>query len=204
MKQSLYDILGVDKNATTEEIKQAFRNKAKEHHTDKGGENEKIVAVNKAWHVLKDEGRRKHYDETGQEYEMGFDMKFQSLIQEIFLKIIDNSPNVETKDMVGAFKTEVQHIIFTKKQEREAFKKSVDKFNKIIERTKVKSGENRITYVLGLNIVELEKLIGIIENNLEFFEDCLEVLENYDYDCDCDAPFGGGGLSGFYIQHQPS
>jgi DnaJ homolog subfamily A member 2 len=37
-----YDLIGVDKNATTDEIKKAFRKKALKEHPDKGGDPEKV------------------------------------------------------------------------------------------------------------------------------------------------------------------
>ena len=46
MKKDLYEILGVDRSASEDEIKEAFREKVKEGHPDKGGENDKMVELN--------------------------------------------------------------------------------------------------------------------------------------------------------------
>jgi DnaJ family protein A protein 2 len=40
--QKFYDLIGVDKNATTDEIKKAFRRKALKEHPDKGGDPDKV------------------------------------------------------------------------------------------------------------------------------------------------------------------
>ncbi len=61
-----YDILGVAKSASPEEIKRAFRKKAHEHHPDKGGGDEKkFKEVNEAYQVLSDKQKRQQYDTYG-------------------------------------------------------------------------------------------------------------------------------------------
>lgn len=65
-----YDILGVKKNASADEIKRAFRKKAHEYHPDKGNGNaEKFKAANEAYQVLSDQEKRQQYDTYGQTFE---------------------------------------------------------------------------------------------------------------------------------------
>ncbi len=65
MSEDYYDILGVSKDASQEEIKKAYRKKAHKHHPDKGGDEEKFKKVNQAYQVLSDEKKRKQYDQFG-------------------------------------------------------------------------------------------------------------------------------------------
>ena len=62
---SLYDRLGVQRNAGVDDIKKAYRNLAREHHPDKGGDPEKFKEIQEAHEVLTDERRRQVYDTTG-------------------------------------------------------------------------------------------------------------------------------------------
>jgi len=70
MAKDYYDILGINKNASSEEIKRAFRKLAHQYHPDKGGGNEaKFKEVNEAYQVLKDPQKRQQYDQYGQTFE---------------------------------------------------------------------------------------------------------------------------------------
>lgn len=64
-KRDYYEVLGVGKNASADEIKKAFRKLAIEHHPDRGGNEDKFKEVNEAYEVLKDESKRKRYDQFG-------------------------------------------------------------------------------------------------------------------------------------------
>jgi curved DNA-binding protein len=58
-----YSILGVDKNADDAEIKAAYRKLAKEHHPDRGGDNELFAKINAAYDSVKDAAARQKLQE---------------------------------------------------------------------------------------------------------------------------------------------
>lgn len=65
-KRDYYDVLGVAKGASADEIKKAFRKAAVKHHPDKeGGDEAKFKEVNEAYEVLKDQQKRQRYDQFG-------------------------------------------------------------------------------------------------------------------------------------------
>ena len=65
-KRDYYEVLGINKGSSDDEIKKAFRKKAIEHHPDKEGGNEaKFQEINEAYEVLKDERKRQRYDQFG-------------------------------------------------------------------------------------------------------------------------------------------
>lgn len=67
-----YQILGVDKKASKEDIKKAFRKLAHQYHPDKkDGNTEKFKEVNEAYSVLSDENKRAQYDTYGQTFTNG-------------------------------------------------------------------------------------------------------------------------------------
>lgn len=65
-KRDYYEILGVGKDASPDEIKKAFRRLAIKYHPDKeGGNEESFKEVNEAYEVLKDPSKRQRYDQFG-------------------------------------------------------------------------------------------------------------------------------------------
>ncbi len=66
MSKDYYDILGVQKKASKDEIKKAFHKLAHKYHPDKnGGDDAKFKEVNEAYQVLSNDGKRGQYDQFG-------------------------------------------------------------------------------------------------------------------------------------------
>ncbi|UTX51495.1 molecular chaperone DnaJ [Candidatus Saccharibacteria bacterium TM7i] len=65
-KRDYYEVLGVSKGASDDEIKKAFRRQAVQYHPDKeGGDEAKFKEINEAYDVLKDSQKRQRYDQFG-------------------------------------------------------------------------------------------------------------------------------------------
>lgn len=70
MGKDYYKILGIEKGASQEEVKKAFRKKAHEYHPDKATGNEaKFKEINEAYQVLGDKTKRAQYDRYGSAFE---------------------------------------------------------------------------------------------------------------------------------------
>ena len=62
-KKTYYDILGVKRDATQDEIRKAFRKLAAKYHPDAGGDEKKFKEISEAYTTLSDEKKRKEYDQ---------------------------------------------------------------------------------------------------------------------------------------------
>ncbi len=70
MARDYYEVLGVGKGASDDEIKRAYRRLAQKHHPDKpGGDEQKFKEINEAYQVLSDRQKRNQYDQFGQTFE---------------------------------------------------------------------------------------------------------------------------------------
>ena len=74
-----YEVLGVSRTASEEEIKKSFRKLARQYHPDvaktKKGAEEKFKEINEAYEVLSDPAKRKQYDELGPNWKQGAEFR---------------------------------------------------------------------------------------------------------------------------------
>lgn len=93
MSKNFYDILGVKKTATQDEIKKAYRELCKKYHPDKnGGDDTKFKEVNEAYETLGDETKRKQYDGLGSfggfnGFNTGFNFNFNQMASDTRMNI---------------------------------------------------------------------------------------------------------------------
>jgi len=104
MAKDYYQILGISRNASQDEVKRAYRKLAHKYHPDKGGDEKKFKEINEAYQILSDKEKRSQYDRFGRVFEggagaepgfdfqwawgepgMGFDFEdFGDMVEEIF------------------------------------------------------------------------------------------------------------------------
>lgn len=72
MAKNYYDILGVEKKASKDDIKKAFRKLAQKYHPDKShGDESKFKEITEAYSILMDDKKRREYDSYGQTFAGG-------------------------------------------------------------------------------------------------------------------------------------
>ncbi len=183
MSKNLYDILGVDKNATAEEIKEAFRNSAKDNHPDVGGSAEKMAEANHAYSVLINPQKRERYDSTGEDYDIPFDERFSAFVNEVFMSIVEQAEDVDHYDLIEEFKNKTDQIENNIIKNKREYEKKLTKFNKVAKRIKT-SKRDYISNVLQAQIDDFKKKIKACESDFQFIKSCKEILEGYNYEFD--------------------
>ncbi len=91
-----YQILGISRDASLEEIKSAYRSLVKEHHPDKGGDEITILNLNAAWEILKNKddlnsNNNYRYQKLNNEYNEDISKKNQSSHEDNYLSVWINS-----------------------------------------------------------------------------------------------------------------
>jgi curved DNA-binding protein len=67
-----YSILGVQRDASADEIKKAYRRMASQHHPDKGGDTQAFQKIEEAYRILSDDNARAQYDNPQPQYQNPF------------------------------------------------------------------------------------------------------------------------------------
>ncbi len=183
MAKTLYDELGIPKNATDEQIKQAYREKAKQNHPDKGGDTEKMAEITNAYMVLSVKIKRDRYDATGETKETPFEAKFASFVGQIFLQVVEMTQDVMKTDLVKEFRKGVNNILDQSIGTREETEKKLKKFKEIKRRLKVKE-DNTISMIMDNQIEMLESSLAIIKEEILFIKKAKLVIASYGYDFD--------------------
>lgn len=173
-----YQILGVAKDCTQQEIKKAFRKLAQEAHPDReGGDVERFQAINGAYELLSDEARRKRFDETGQtDKEPSLDDQATELIVSLFASIIEKA------DFTGDIIKRCSSMIAEQKNEHANDLKSIkiksEKLRKHHGRIKAKK-ENIFQMVLEGAIARTDDLIKRAEANISLLSAAGNMLKEY-------------------------
>jgi DnaJ-class molecular chaperone len=99
INENLYEILGVSKNATEDEIKQSYRKLALQYHPDKNPDSgDKFKSIGNAYQILSDPMKRKEYDlmssSDGIPFQFNDDM-FSSQFPNLF-QFMNNNPHLQT------------------------------------------------------------------------------------------------------------
>jgi DnaJ-class molecular chaperone len=93
MTHSLYEKLGVSKDASPEQVKNAYKKLAIQHHPDKGGDIEKFKEISAAYDTLSDADKRRNYDQTGDESGLSGGMGHEFNPHDIFTRFFRGGGN---------------------------------------------------------------------------------------------------------------
>lgn len=179
-----YIILGIEVDATTDQIKQAYKDKAKSSHPDKkGGSSEAFIEVNECYLILTTPNRRSKFDETGStEPEMNFDKEFASFISSVFMPMI-NSNDIDHSDLIGELRKHVRHSEANFGKSILAEEANLKRLHNVKSRLKTK-GNPIIHNVIDTQINQCNMNIISMHENIGFLHRGISVLEEYNYEVD--------------------
>lgn len=181
---TLYDELGVPKDADTPTIKKAYRRKAQKAHPDKGGDKAKFYAIQRAYDVLGDETRRKKYDETGDESDpQPVELQAMGILASLLLQLVEKI-DVEHQNLIDIARQEIANNISNIKREVNKVKESIKKREKAIKRISTKDEKNIVRQILQNNIADHNRHLCDMQNQIETLQACEVLLNGYSYKAD--------------------
>lgn len=182
---NLYDILGVQPNATFDDIKIAFRKLAMKWHPDReGGDNAKFQEIQNAYEILTDDDKRKEYDATGK---VGSEEEFQAEVMTELAELLQyqmrNTPDIRFTNIIEMMK---QHIRKEKGALSEAeaqIRQGIKKYADAKDRISAK-GENFLSAMLQGQIDYSNSQLNTIARTRRKYKKMLETLDNFSYRTD--------------------
>lgn len=178
----LYQVLGVERSATQDDIKKAYRDRARECHPDKdGGSDEAFQRLNEAYEVLSDERKREIYDLTdSSQHSMEWDRRIRNLVGSIFIEaVLQSVGNNIVKDCIKAVEEQRKKFV-TKKRHVESQIAKIDR-----AKTKVRrKGEGFSIFddAMASQIAGLREEVREADTNYRLFSDVIAELECYEAD----------------------
>lgn len=185
----LYEILGVERTATSAEIKRAYRRKAKKAHPDAGGSDAEMSALSRAFMVLADPERRKKFDETGR-VEVEPDNLTTAAINNI--TVLLNSFLMSDREIPDYKRAMIAHFEAKKIDVHRALmpaERAIKRAERIKKRWKRKKklGEDLIRRSLDWQIDRHKESIAKGEGDIRILDRCIEILNGYTYSAEVSA-----------------
>ncbi len=184
---SLYETLGVAEDATPEEIKRAYRSKAKTAHPDAGGSQSDFEPVVKAYEVLKDPERRLLYDTTGQAKQLPIDTEVQNILMEGFNHALAQEGDIEIVAFVRGGIEKMQGDLPNERRKLEARKKHLKGKRK---KVKTKRIVNLVHMLIDAELKGIEGNLAVLKHRTEVARACLKALDKYDEEWGAPPPRG--------------
>lgn len=206
-----YMTLGVGLNATKEEIRTAYRNMAKKHHPDAGGERGEFEKITLAHEVLMDDDRRTHFDQTGvidqkiagveAEAIKRLNVSIKNAAQIARQKAVEHNRSPMSFDVLALAKNNlVDHLKEVNSQAND-FDKRLKFFSDLAARfQKVDDGEDIIAKIFAEDILSITAAKESCEKEVKLTNAALRLFEGYTFKKDDDKSAAGApGLA--FIWH---
>jgi len=194
MLTDYYGVLGVEIAATKQEIKDAYREKSKIVHPDKGGNKEDFTELNEAYKVLSDKDARKIYDATGKSIYNPIEIEEESnnLLVGVFSEIIEVDLTQFEYGILGYILENLNERLYARGRDIEIIEEAIKKFEKILGKIKRKKKDdeeiNLFDKVIDDRIKEKNQDLALAQLDIKIIERAINILD--DYDCDIKASWG--------------
>jgi curved DNA-binding protein CbpA len=180
----LYEILGVSRDATTQEIEKAYRRKVKKAHPDAGGDREVFEALTKARDILIDPARRAKYDVDGDTAEPDNDR--ESII-EVFDKIImavvqSQDANPEMQDLAETLRDGCILLKERFVKNNEMLDRDVERLKRLADRFTTSHQDDIIAAITERRVSSALELKKENERRIEICEKALRIASTYTFD----------------------
>lgn len=179
--KSLYDILGVPRDATDEQLKSARRSAAARVHPDRpGGSAEAMAQINNAYDVLMDPEARKRYDETGRtDRQDTLRDAVRDMLISVIGQLVDKDMIQDTASVVGTLNQGINEAMQGLTRQLDQMSGKVERMEKKLEKIESKGEASLLLDVMRGKLDELKALKEKLEKSKDVLEAAREELKGY-------------------------
>lgn len=177
-----YEVLGLNSDATQEEIKKRYRQLAQDLHPDRGGDGDKFAQVNLAYDILNDPIMKRSFDASGTFfYDQTIYTEAKEQLGHVLWRQIDQC-DPDHGDLILYMKNDARAVLKSVETDIQNTKNYLGKLIKIINKIKLKKNhENVLATLVKLKINNLENDIKMFERRTKVCNVMLIVLDNYHF-----------------------
>lgn len=178
-----YELLGVEKDASYEEIKIAYRQKSKKMHPDVGGDETEFSELNIAYNTLSDPDARNIYDKVGKGKFKSIDLykEAQNFLIQLFDNIVENVGGVIGIETLDELYDQCNARIQIRQRDIQFLKRTKEGYEKGLGQIKKKDDDSETMFdsVLKERIKNCEEQIALAKMDVQTIELSLNILKDY-------------------------
>lgn len=178
-----YDILGIRRDASDEQIKAAYRKRAKAAHPDSGGDTEAFGRLQKAYELLLDPVRRKLFDDTGYDVELTDAVDLQALvaIEKLITDMVLDEREPGTFDPVAHMRASLAEEIRKANFSKSELERHSDRIRLHLDRLGERPSKDVVGHMLRARIKAIATAISETEAKIDATERACDMLNGYLY-----------------------
>lgn len=190
-----YEILGVRRDATDDQVKAAYRRRAKTTHPDSGGDADAFSRVQKAYELLLDPVRRKVFDDTGYDVELADPIDLQALmvIEKLVNQLTLDEREPGTFDPLARMRSDLSEEMRKARFSKRELERHASRIEHHLERLEKRPATDILGSMLRARIKAISTAISETEAKIKANERACEML--YDYTYEVDVHDGEEGLT---------
>jgi len=181
-----YEILGVRRDATDDQVKAAYRRRAKATHPDSGGDPDAFSRVRKAYELLQDPVRRKVFDDTGYDVELADPVDLQALmvIEKLVNQLTLDEREPGTFDPLLRMRTDLSEEMRKARFSKRELERHAQRIEHHLERLEKRPSTDILGSMLRARIKAIAIAISETDAKIKANERACEMIYDYSYEVD--------------------